>query len=541
MAGRSKAAAGDFMLFPTWQGEVVLPALPMRLVEISGNKVRQRVFPGATAGAKLFVSDIDGHHLIELDLPAPYDRLYLRRKNALRDDRATPSVTCELEGDTTGWPGTISVSWDRIGALDTYAATPDAVLTAWRGRFDFREEDEDAGESGLRTPQIGALHAIAAHFAVGQTFEPATVVLPTGAGKTETMLATQIYRRLERTLILVPSETLRKQIAGKFLTLGVLPDAKVVPREIARPRVAMITTGIRTADDARQLLEQANVIVTLPNTLQASSGEAIKVLTDGCSDLVVDEAHHITADTWNAVRERFKAKRIIQFTATPFRRDTQRIDGKIIFNYKLGDAQAAGYYRPITLVSVEEYGDDEARDAAIAVAAIKALRRDRDILGLDHLLMARTRTKDRAESVAAKYRELAPDLKPVVVYSGTGRTAANQQALDAVLDRGPEGARIVVCVDMLGEGFDLPNLKIAAFHDNHKSLAITLQFIGRFTRKGERGQIGDATVVVNVADPDAEHKLSQLYAEVPTGTSLSDASAKTASARSSASRSWCSD
>ena len=40
----------------------------------------------------------------------------------------------------------------------------------------------------------------------------------------------------------------------------------------------------------------------------------------------------------------------------------------------------------------------------------------------------------------------------------------------------------VICVDMLGEGFDFPNLKIAAIHSPHKSLATTLQFIGRFAR-----------------------------------------------------------
>lgn len=74
-------------------------------------------------------------------------------------------------------------------------------------------------------------------------------------------------------------------------------------------------------------------------------------------------------------------------------------------------------------------------------------------------------------------------------------------------------SRIVVCVDMLGEGFDLPNLKVAALHDTHKSLAVTLQFIGRFTRKGASGVIGEATVVTNIADPDAESKLADLYAE----------------------------
>ena len=76
-----------------------------------------------------------------------------------------------------------------------------------------------------------------------------------------------------------------------------------------------------------------------------------------------------------------------------------------------------------------------------------------------------------------------------------------------------EGARIIVCVDMLGEGFDLPNLKVAALHDTHKSLAVTLQFIGRFTRKGAVGKIGEATVVVNIADPETERKLTNLYAE----------------------------
>ena len=40
----------------------------------------------------------------------------------------------------------------------------------------------------------------------------------------------------------------------------------------------------------------------------------------------------------------------------------------------------------------------------------------------------------------------------------------------------------VVAVDMLGEGFDLPELKVAALHSPHKSLAATLQFIGRFAR-----------------------------------------------------------
>lgn len=496
-----------------WQGIITLPPLPIRKVRIGGNFIVQHLFMGATCKGQIFDSDAKGYDLVRTDLAEPYQELLLRHANARRRPSSLPATVCAEEGDPAEWPGSIALAWDRFGELDIYCDTPDKVLRSWASQFSFREEDEAAGQTGLRTPQIGALHAIAAHFAVGQEFEAATVVLPTGTGKTETMLATQVYRRLDRTLVLVPSDTLRTQISRKFLTLGILPDAQVVPREIARPWVAVIGRGIQTAEDAQAILNRSNVIVALPNVLEASSAEAASVLVDGCSDLIVDEAHHVTAETWNKVRERFKQKRILQFTATPFRRDGKRIDGKIIFNYKLGDAQAADYYRPITLRTIEEYGDDEARDRAIAAAAVDVLRRDRDELGLDHLLMARTQSKQRAEDVAAIYRELAPDLYPVVVYSGSGRARINREALESILDRGAEGACVVVCVDMLGEGFDLPNLKIAALHDTHKSLAITLQFIGRFTRKGARGKIGDATVIANIADPVTESKLANLYAE----------------------------
>ena len=80
---------------------------------------------------------------------------------------------------------------------------PRRCSSTWLNQFAFRLEGEGDNEPGLRLPQIGALHAIAAHFSVGTKFEPATVVLPTGTGKTETMLAAQVYLRPERTLVLV--------------------------------------------------------------------------------------------------------------------------------------------------------------------------------------------------------------------------------------------------------------------------------------------------------------------------------------------------
>ena len=64
---------------------------------------------------------------------------------------------------------------------------------------------------------------------------------------------------------------------------------------------------------------------------------------------------------------------------------------------------------------------------------------------------------------------------------------------------------------MLGEGFDLPELKIAAIHDHHKSVAVTLQFVGRFTRT--QSKLGDATVIANTGIDDIDRSLAKFYAE----------------------------
>lgn len=53
---------------------------------------------------------------------------------------------------------------------------------------------------------------------------------------------------------------------------------------------------------------------------------------------------------------------------------------------------------------------------------------------------------------------------------------------------------------------------IAALHDPHKSLAITLQFIGRFART-KKDTIGAATVIANVVDQRVEESLKKLYAD----------------------------
>jgi len=122
-------------------------------------------------------------------------------------------------------------------------------------------------------------------------------------------------------------------------------------------------------------------------------------------------------------------------------------------------------------------------------------------------MMARVNSKEKAIQLVNLYKTLAPELNPILVHSGEGKTKNNAALQDLMAGI----SKVVVCVNMLGEGFDLPQLKVAAIHDGHKSLAITLQFIGRFTRKST--DVGDAAVVVNIADPQTEKNIQRLYAE----------------------------
>ncbi len=305
-------------------------------------------------------------------------------------------------------------------------------------------------------------------------------------------------------LVVVPTRPLKEQTIRKFTSFGLLRELGVLPHDIPNPIVGVITKRPRRKSDLRQYANCHVIIATMSSLAQGTASELMKDLAALVDTLVVDEAHHIAAKTWSGFREAFQAKRVLQFTATPFRRDGELVDGEVIYSYPLRRAQTDGYFKPITFSAVHEI-DPEDADRAVAERAVRHLRDDLTG-GWNHLLLARCDTIERATSVHGIYKSIAPEFKPVLVHSDLGEAERN-------LDKLRSGkSRIVVCVDMLGEGFDLPQLKIAAVHDTHKSLSVLLQFTGRFTRTAD-ASVGDATVVANIADLRVSAALERLYSE----------------------------
>lgn len=496
-------------LVHNWSGLVTLPALRTVRKKVGRNLIKHSPTVAMTINARLTTAQWRGYWLMETELPPPFANLLVREPHARRLPVDCPVLTPTLSSHEGEGQLVRELRWeDAQGILDEFDR-PENVTNSWANKFTFREEDEESEQEGLRMPQSGALHAICAHFAVGEDWEHATVVLPTGTGKTDVMIAALAALRVSPLLVLVPSDVLRTQIAAKFEEFGLVRKLRCMPCYACSPKVATLRSGMRSIEEAQDIIAQSNVIVALPNTLEASQPDSAKYLIKSCNALFVDEAHHLGAPTWQKIRNRFDKKRVVQFTATPFRTDGKHIGGKIIFNYKLSEAQADGYYKPIRLFTVEEFGDLADCDETIAKKAIAVLREDRE--RHDHLLLARARNRKKADQLLQLYRQLAPDLNPIAIYSGPGRKAANRDAFAALRARKREAPKIVVCVNMFGEGFDLPRLKVAAVHDNHKSLAVTLQFIGRFTRTAT--DVGEAGVIVNIADPLAEKRLEELYAE----------------------------
>lgn len=369
------------------------------------------------------------------------------------------------------------------------------VIQSFEGAIGFTAHDRP---HSLRRPQIAALHSIVGYQSSGLS-EPGIVVMPTGTGKTETMLAWFVAQRPERVLVVVPSSALRDQIATKFETLGILQSEGIVDFRALRPRVGRLEGRFADEGEARAFVEASNVVIATPNAIHANEPGVRAAFFEGFTHLLVDEAHHAPARTWTEIIRVFADRPTLLFTATPFRRDGITLPGRVIFRFPLREAQKEGYFSTIDFTAVLDLDND---DEALAVAAVGRLREDLDA-GHEHLLLARVRTKARADEIHALYSRLAPDFAPKAIYDSMS-SRRRAEALKAMRDR---TSRVIVCVDMLGEGFDLPTLKVGAFHDAHRSLSPMVQLIGRLARTSSPLPIGRASVFVR---QDPRHALSPM-------------------------------
>lgn len=530
--GRSATGRRDDTTQDLFTEDVVLRLPPRFAIKgrILGNPIEQLLSCSVEFSCRLRPFSVKRIGGFETSLPSGEHLRIVARKTAanlgeglvlLVPDALFPrDIVAALQRQEGSWlnPRACEPLTERIDQAEERCRT---VVRSWEGAFRMREarpaSDQGPAILGLRRPQVGALHAALAH--ATRSTEPTTIVMPTGTGKTETMLALQVAQGIKRSLVIVPTDALRDQIAGKFASLGILKEQGCLHKTAAYPVVVQLSHIPKTISEVDEIFSRASVVVTTMHVAGRASADVQERMAERVSALFIDEAHHIAARTWSEFRgffiDRIPAIPIVQFTATPFREDGRRIDGEFIYTYPLKKAQDENYFKRIRFEAVFGLDRDEA-DNAIATKLGEVLENDLEA-GLNHLAMARCQTIDRAKALHARYTALYPQYRPVIVHSeqSTRERRANLMALRAF------SSRIIVCVDMLGEGFDLPELKIAALHDYHKSVAVTLQFVGRFTRQDPT--LGDATVIANTGVDDVDRSLAKLYAEDADWNSLVEA------------------
>ena len=360
-----------------------------------------------------------------------------------------------------------------------HVQTPRAAKVGGSGYFDrhrgsLRLRWAAEKTPGLRDAQLGAILSLAGHFATSE--EPAQAVLPTGTGKTAVMCALPFFVRASRVLVVVPTRLLRDQASEAFTTLKDLRDLGVADRRLTAPKVHAVEHRLATVADWERLREY-DVVIGTPQVL-SGDGEDIAMPPHGLFDLLIfDEAHHLPATTWTTIAGQHQARQAL-LTATPFRRDRRALPGRLAYFYSMHDAMKAGIYAPVEYRPAEpcdaEPGTLDA-DMAIARVAVALLATPLHQDGGSRLLV-RTNTVAHAEVLVGRYAGLGCQVGLII-----GAHSATQVRETIARLRSGQLAG-VVSVGSLIEGFDLPALKIAAYHTPHKSLPATIQFVGRLAR-----------------------------------------------------------
>lgn len=352
-------------------------------------------------------------------------------------------------------------------------------------------------EGGLtfRSAQLGALFALAGHLQTSN--EPAQAIVPTGVGKTAVICALPFLARSERALVVVPTTLLRDQIADELSTFSTLGRIGAVRFE-ERPKVKRVDHRLG-AVAAWEELAEFDVAVGTPMVLSAENTGVAKPPAGLFDLLVFDEAHHLPATTWSAMLAQHH-RRAALLTATPFRRDRKLLPGTIVYHYGLRQAMDDGVYAPVDFVGVDAEPDDDEALARRAVERINAPEHVAD----GSLLLVRSDRIEHARELVELYRQLGVEIGLIT----SQHSLRHARGVIEKLKRGE--LRGVASVGALVEGFDMPLLKVAAYHRPHRALPPTLQFIGRIARV--TGGAAPAELVAARTDR-LTHETSELYQE----------------------------
>ena len=197
----------------------------------------------------------------------------------------------------------------------------------------------------LRIPQrVGWLH-IRDHYRQTEPAREVSIVLPVGCGKSGLITITPFAMQARRVLVVAPGTRIRKQLGDDLRAnsetnfydrFGIIPTGQEFPES------AIVESGRINMDDLRH----CDFAVANIQQIAGEENRWLDSLEPDFFDLImVDEAHHNTAASWQQVKQRFPSARIVNFSATPTREDGRLMEGEIIYSFPVIEAIDAGYVK----------------------------------------------------------------------------------------------------------------------------------------------------------------------------------------------------
>ncbi len=373
-------------------------------------------------------------------------------------------------------------------------------------RFFFETPVRIAGNFALREPQVDGYTAIVEHFA--DSTDPGYIQMPVGCGKTGLMGLSPFGVSRGRVLIVVPNVTIRTTVLDELdiskVNCFYRARGAFVPKN--GPYVSVLKPGANIHD-----CDNAHIVIANIQQFAGENNRWYETLPrDYFRMILVDEGHHNVADSWRRLFEYFDQSIVVSYTATPMRADGQMVSGQRLYHFSYTRSMLLGYISPIDaiyvapehitftaegetrtyeLAEVMEMREHDWFSRGIAMsevcnrnivqASIRQLNEVRQY-GTPRQIIAVACSIRHATQIKALYHEYG--ISAEVLHSKM--TDEEQEKIKASLSTGLIDA--IVQVQMLGEGYDLGTLSVAAVFRPYRSLSPYIQFIGRILRLADK-------------------------------------------------------
>lgn len=324
----------------------------------------------------------------------------------------------------------------------------------------------------LRPYQVEAIEAIVARLEVQHS---TLLVLPVGMGKTtvfSSLASRWVLEGRGRVLVIAHREELIFQARDRLASFG-------------------LNVGLEMGDHRVSPMFPPDVVVATVQTM-ARAGRREAFAPDAFGLIVIDEAHHSTADSYRSIPAHFTGAKVLGVTATPDRRAMATVYESIAYGVDIRDAIKDGYLAPIRQKAVQVDGMD--------LSKVRTTNGDLNEGELEQVLVE----EENLHGIAHPTIELAGN-RPTMVFAATVAHAhalarvmnerareAGVVALDGTTDRdvrrqalrdfGEGKFQFLINCALFLEGFDAPLIACVAMARPTKSRILYTQAIGRGTR-----------------------------------------------------------